>query len=256
MPVADKTPKNLTLHLLMIEEHIKNRAKSNVAVASAFHAHSKNKGGTSSSRKEYAVEERAAWWKEINDKKNRTCYQKCGSIGHWDGEYTTLEADQKAYQDSQQGAKEAAQDVQPGRGNTYKAFTVSSVTSICECNFWFVDSGSTEHMCHDLSAFSTFTNLSHEQGFVEGIGSTMLQVMGIGDIIIKINDVNPTCYGVLQGVIHTHNLGHNLFSTFVATQCKMYTLHRESGCHFIETRKIIIHGSSSMSSSQSTLALP
>lgn len=64
-------------------------------------------------------------------------------------------------------------------------------------DYWFLDIGSTEYMCHGRSFFFTFRGVSHEYCFVQGIDGAELQVMGIGDIVIKIKSVDQASYGLL-----------------------------------------------------------
>jgi len=114
--------------------------------------------------------------------------------------------------------------------------------SAIETTFWFIDSGCTEHMCQDRSAFFTFRDLAHENRHVQGIGGSLLQVRGIGDIVISIQGVDGIIYGILQGVIYVPDLGRNLFSTYVAAQRKMYSLLTDTGCQLIENGKVVLHG--------------
>lgn len=62
----------------------------------------------------------------------------------------------------------------------------------------------------------------------------MLQSFGIGDIVIKIHLDGSTTYGVLKEIMHVPNLDKNLFSSYVATQKRMYTLFMENGYQVLE----------------------
>jgi len=108
--------------------------------------------------------------------------------------------------------------------------------------YWYVDSGSTEHMTPDFSLFTTYRDISKEHRLVEGIGGIKLHAAGVGDIVIKIWLNGEHNFGILKGVVHVPGLGRNLFSSYVATQRKMYTVHMENGCHILEDGKAIIIG--------------
>ena len=70
----------------------------------------------------------------------------------------------------------------------------------------------------------------------------MLPVVGIKDINIRIKQDQGFSYGIRKGVIHVPNLGHNLFSSYVAAQKHIYTLHMDTGCHLLEQGKVIMIG--------------
>lgn len=245
MPAVDKTLDNLTLHLLTIEERLKSRVEAEAATAAAFVASSKGKSG-SNPTSEYTTAERAARRKEINDRKLITECWACGKTGHWGRECQASAEEKKAHQEAKKSLKES------GRGkaaastsstDTYKAYMANTVLSIpCESTYWFVDSGCTEHMCQDRTAFSTFTDILHECRHVQGIGGAMLQVHGIGDVIIKIQGTPEITHGILKGVIYVPDLGRNLFSTYVAAQRKMYTLHTDTGCQLLQDGKVVMQG--------------
>ena len=109
--------------------------------------------------------------------------------------------------------------------------------SILVSGYWYVDSGCTEHMCQDCSVFSTYRDINSEQRPVEGIGGIKLHAAGVGDIIIKVWNNGTYHFGILEGVIHVPGLGQNLFSSYIATQKKMYILHKENGCQYLKTGK-------------------
>jgi len=115
-------------------------------------------------------------------------------------------------------------------------------STIPASTYWYVDSGCTEHMCPDITVFSTYQDISREQRLVEGIGGIKLQVAGIGDIIIKIWINGSHTFGILKGVVHVPGLGRNLFSSYIAAQRKMYTLHMENGCQIVENDKAVMTG--------------
>lgn len=78
---------------------------------------------------------------------------------------------------------------------------------------WFADSASTEHMTGNRHYFSTFIPILHNWN-VKGVGSDhkLLNVIGKGDVKIKIKIGNDTHYGVLQDVLYVPSIGVNLFS--------------------------------------------
>lgn len=238
---ASKTLTNLTLQLLQTEGTLKTRADASVATAAAYVALAKGK------KPDYTTEERAARRKEIEERKKHSPCWKCGDNGHWGRECTASEEVVKKYQETQAAKKEQSKKDQGGKGKNegYKAFMAINSQSSCdarESNFSYVDSGCTEYMTETRSFFSTYRDISMEHRLVEGIGGVMLQAAGIGDIIIKIKQTEGYTFGVLKGVVHVPNLGRNLFSSYVAVQKKLYTLHMDTGCHLLEDGKVVMTG--------------
>lgn len=88
-------------------------------------------------------------------------------------------------------------------------------------------------MSENRSFFSTYTDISVQRRPVEGIGGAMLHVAGIGDILIKIQQTNGYTFGILKDVAHVPNLGRNLFSSYVAAQKNIFTLHTNTGCQML-----------------------
>jgi len=109
-------------------------------------------------------------------------------------------------------------------------------------NFWFVDSGCTEHMIDNKLFFTTYQDVSMERRPVQGIGSAMLTVAGVGGILIKIQYDQGYTFGILKGVNYVPSLGYNLFSSYIATQKKIYTLHIDIGCQLLKADKVVMIG--------------
>ena len=70
----------------------------------------------------------------------------------------------------------------------------------------------------------------------------MLLVVGSGNINIKIKTERGHTFGVLQNVIHVPNLGRSLFSSYVAAQKSIFTLHMTNGCHLLDNGEIVMRG--------------
>jgi hypothetical protein len=247
-PAADKNLKTLTLRLLSTESGIKQRAEAQSNSVAAYVASSKGSAIGESSKKsesssEYTQAQRAARRKEINECKQKTNCWKCGNLGHWGKECQATHEEQKAFQESQKTQKQIPSD-QPkeNKNQGYRAYTANFAQSIPVSGYWYVDSGCTEHMCQDRSVFSTYRDISSEQRLVEGIGGIKLQAAGVGDIVIKVWNNGTYHLGILKGVIHVPGLGRNLFSSYVAAQKKMYTLHKENGCQILENGQVIMIG--------------
>ena len=97
-------------------------------------------------------------------------------------------------------------------------------------------------MTNNLSYFLTYRNVSEDQRQVRGIGGSMLTVIGVEDIDIKILHNHGHTLGTLKGVIHVTLLSCNLFSSYVAVQRKIYTLHTDTGCEMLENGQVVMIG--------------
>ena len=232
---ASKTLDNLTLQLLQTESMLKSRVDE-ITTSATYVATSSSKSSP------YTPEQRAARQKEISDRKKTTKCWKCGITGHWGRECIASEADQQKYQESKNQPQSSNNQFKQQSGG-HKAFMASINEVSSNSSSWFVDSGCTEHMTDNRSYFSTNQDVSLEHRPVQGIGGALLMVAGVGDINIKIQHGHEYTFGILKGVNHVPSLGRNLFSSYVAAQKKIFTLHTDTGCQLIEEGQIVMTGS-------------
>jgi len=168
-------------------------------------------------------------------------YWKCGVFGHWGQECTASEVKQKKHQESQNQDQSNSNNFKK-RYNGHKAFMAMIDEALPDFDYWYVENGCTDHMTDNQTYFCSYQDISHERRPVQGIGSALLTVAGVGDIVIKIKHNHDYSYGILKGVIHVPLLGHNLFSSFVVAQKKIYTLHTDTRCQMLEDGKVVMTG--------------
>jgi hypothetical protein len=110
-------------------------------------------------------------------------------------------------------------------------------------DYWYADSGCTQHMTDQRSWFATLRPLTTSSSQpIEGIGGVALYTVGIGDILVnvKIKDVVHTA--VLTDVLFVPNLGRSLFSCYRAAQKNIFTLHMKDGCQLIQDGQVVMTG--------------
>ena len=106
---------------------------------------------------------------------------------------------------------------------------------------WYVESGCREHMVEDCTFFIVYRDLTNTRP-VEVIGRIQLQAVGVGDIMIRIQLTKGFIFGALKDVLYVPKLGRNLFSSYAATQKKIFTLYTDVGCHMVENGKKVMIG--------------
>ncbi|KAL2942349.1 Retrovirus-related Pol polyprotein from transposon RE1 [Bienertia sinuspersici] len=75
----------------------------------------------------------------------------------------------------------------------------------CSNSFWFLDSGASDHICNDLSAFTTYHTVSNANNLITISDGRALKVQHIGSVSI--------CQGIqLYNVLHVPEFKFNLIS--------------------------------------------
>ena len=80
-----------------------------------------------------------------------------------------------------------------------------------ESEFWYADSGASQHMADQRWVFATFKPIESGPWPVNGIGKKRLQVRGLGTVRIRNEVDGVTLQGVLQEVLYVPKLGANLW---------------------------------------------
>lgn len=91
-------------------------------------------------------------------------------------------------------------------------------------NSWILDSGASEHMCHERSSFSNFSDTSAQRKVRIGDGS-MLDVLGTGTISVQAWNGQMWIDTTINNVLFVPNLKVNLFS---AAKCMDKGFHMNS----------------------------
>ena len=74
---------------------------------------------------------------------------------------------------------------------------------------WYVDSGATQHMCHEFDAFLNYKTYKNQQLVYLGDDSTSYKIEGHGDVNIRLmNGIEK----LIPDVLHVPGLAKNLFS--------------------------------------------
>lgn len=95
---------------------------------------------------------------------------------------------------------------------------LSSLCFVARKSFdWYADSGATHHMTDQRSFFSSFKEIAPDTWKVNGIGSSQLNALGIGNIPVHSYVQGVRRNGELQDVLFVPGLGTNLFSIGIAT---------------------------------------
>lgn len=205
---ASKTLFILIFQLLQTKGMKKMRSDATIASAQAYGASAKGKDLS-----EYSTEQRAARKKEIADRKKITECWKYGKTGHWGKECQASEKEQRKHQKSKR--KTVDEQNSSSKTGNLKAYMAHSGDVLHHSPSWYVDSGCTEHMADDRTFFTVYRDLTNSRP-VKGIGGIQLQVVGVSDILIKIQLTEGFIFGVLKDVLYVPKLGRNLFSSYAA----------------------------------------
>jgi hypothetical protein len=109
-------------------------------------------------------------------------------------------------------------------------------------DYWYADSGCTQHMTDQRSWFTTFSPLHGSSQSMEGIGGVAVHAIGIGDILISVKVKDGVNTAILTDVLFVPNLGRSLFSCYRAAQRNIFTLHMKDGCQLIQDGQIVMTG--------------
>ena len=90
-----------------------------------------------------------------------------------------------------------------------KLYVVASKTQGHINSTWYVDSGATQHMCHQREGFTNYTKCQDEQIVYLGDDSTSYTIEGHGDVNIKLTNGEEKS---IPDVLHIPGLAKNLFS--------------------------------------------
>ena len=90
-----------------------------------------------------------------------------------------------------------------------KLYVVASKTQGHINSTWYVDSGATQHMCHQREGFTNYTKCQDDQVVYLGDDSTSYTIEGHGDVLIKLTNGDEKN---IPDVLHIPGLAKNLFS--------------------------------------------
>ena len=90
-----------------------------------------------------------------------------------------------------------------------RLYVVALITNEMSTSTWYVDSGATQHMCHESNAFTNYTKYENQQSVYLGDDSTSYKIEGLGDVTVRLsNGMEKT----IPDVLHVPGLAKNLFS--------------------------------------------
>lgn len=109
--------------------------------------------------------------------------------------------------------KNKKNNVNKSQSNAFSVFMLSSLfhSQLESSNSWVMDSGASEHMCHDISMFTKYKKLECPRPIVIGDGK-VIQAIGIGMIALEAYTGKQWIETTLNNVLHVPNLKMNLFS--------------------------------------------
>lgn len=147
--------------------------------------------------------------KNINDLKKRTKCRKCGQKGHWKAECPQASKDG----DKEDNARQKQKTSEPEDSSAI----VAEVNFTEATNGWIVDSGATEHMTFDKSAFRYYKQLDNPKVIRYG-NSGYGYGIGIGDIDAQAAlEDGKKKHIVIKNVLHVPGLRRKLISVSAVT---------------------------------------
>lgn len=203
MDAANMTLNNL-LPRLMAEEAIKQKFDGAGSSAMAAQSNATKKGKNSKQPN------RSSSKQNINELKKRTKCRKCGQKGHWKAECPQVSKDGEKQDDTRKQKQKTADSEE-------------SSAVVAEANFtdatdgWIIDSGATEHMTFEKSAFESYKQLDSPRVIRYG-NSGYGYGIGIGDIKAQATlEGGKTKQLVIKDVLHVPGLRRKLFSVSAST---------------------------------------
>lgn len=118
-----------------------------------------------------------------------------------------------------------------------------TTSSVAEYSSWYVDSGCTDHMTNTREFFFKYTDISHENRTVQGVGGILLEVIGVGDINVQVHLVDREDFATLTDVLLVPRLGTSLFSSQRAAQKNIDTITSKHSCRLVtQEGEIVMSG--------------
>lgn len=224
-PEEKQTYDNLVARLLIEEERIKDKedvSQQSETSAAAFFA---NKLG----------------------KKNVKCY-KCSKLGHFQSECKSNRINNNNSNSNERPVKKCYYCKKVGHiksecwfkknkekdNNASNAFVISS--GQFQKSQWLVDTGASQHMCHDRNLFATFFPLSNKSVIV-GNGDS-ISAHGCGKVALQVHDGKKWIDTTIDNVLFVPELKTNLFSVNCVTDRGYVMITNDNKCKFLKQNKV------------------
>ncbi|KAL0891790.1 hypothetical protein ABMA27_015057 [Loxostege sticticalis] len=224
-PEEKQTYDNLVARLLIEEERIKDKedvSQQSETSAAAFFA---NKLG----------------------KKNVKCY-KYSKLGHFQSECKSNRINNNNSNSNERPVKKCYYCKKVGHiksecwfkknkekdNNASNAFVISS--GQFQKSQWLVDTGASQHMCHDRNLFATFFPLSNKSVIV-GNGDS-ISAHGCGKVALQVHDGKKWIDTTIDNVLFVPELKTNLFSVNCVTDRGYVMITNDNKCKFLKQNKV------------------
>lgn len=176
-----------------------------------------------------------------SNSENRKCF-KCGKTGHYKKDcYKVTKYCENCKKTGHIKKNCWFLNKKRENRNEHLSNAFSASNSTCfgqkQIDDWIVDSGASDHMCHDEKHFFKYEKLNPVKNIMIGDG-TMMEAVGSGLVKLEAFNGQEWIKTTINNVLHVPKMAANLFSVGAATSKGYKVMINNDQCDFVKENKV------------------